>query len=307
MTLVRSSPSGPLENIESGDVESVFGRDGAVVAEFGDYGTDLLPNGSSVPGVTSTEVLDALLASVFIINDSSVSGATLPEALDNLFDGHPLGSGAFRDTFQGGRADAVTVPSGSAAIGDLGWGYAEFDGNGASVAPVAAIQGGIGLYRLASGNTAPGAGGSIYLGLVTGLISSGGWQSVTFRVRPNASGQDEIVQWGLTNDAAQSMFDGEAAGFSVEPFDSPNYHTFTVSAGSMTLVDTGVPIDSALHDFEMVLMDGPLIAFFIDGTLVSNHGENLPTGDLVPCVSALQGVFVCSVDIDDFLLIPAVA
>lgn len=306
MTLVRTSPSGPLENVEGGDVESVFGRDGVVVAEFGDYGTDLLPNGSGIPGFTCTEALDALLASVFIINESGVDGATLPEALDNLFDSHPLGVGSFRDTFQGGRADAVTVSSASASVGDLGWGFVEFDGNGASVAPFAAIQGGIGLYRLTSPNTAPGSGASIYLGLIGGLISEGAWKSTTFRVRPVAPGQDEIVQWGLTSDPAQSMFDGESAGFFVRPFDNPNYQSFTASGGSLTGIDTGVPIDAGLHDFEMIRVDAGLIAFYIDGTIVSNHGENLPTGPLTPCVTALQGNAACTVDVDDFLLIPVV-
>lgn len=41
-------------------VDSVFGRIGAVVAEAGDYDSDLITNESSVDGATVTEALDAL-------------------------------------------------------------------------------------------------------------------------------------------------------------------------------------------------------------------------------------------------------
>jgi hypothetical protein len=87
-------------------VTSVFGRVGAVLAQFGDYAASLVSNDSGVPGATVKDALNALLlgspvSSVFgrvgavvaqlgdyaaslVSNDSSVPGATVKDALDNL-------------------------------------------------------------------------------------------------------------------------------------------------------------------------------------------------------------------------------
>lgn len=43
-----------------GDVASVFGRAGVVIAEFGDYNSDLVENVSDVDGATVSEALDSL-------------------------------------------------------------------------------------------------------------------------------------------------------------------------------------------------------------------------------------------------------
>lgn len=90
MTLVRTSPSGPDIDVGGGGVESVFGRDGDVVGELGDYDSGLIQNASGVAGATVTAALDALATSVTsltssqIANSSSVSGSSVTAALNAL-------------------------------------------------------------------------------------------------------------------------------------------------------------------------------------------------------------------------------
>lgn len=75
-----------------GNVDSVFGRDGAVVAESGDYGSTQITNDSEAERweecANLTEVLDLLalsLTTTGIVNLTIIPGATLTAALDAFF------------------------------------------------------------------------------------------------------------------------------------------------------------------------------------------------------------------------------
>ncbi|HEX2599583.1 MAG TPA: hypothetical protein VHL05_12450 [Terriglobales bacterium] len=58
---IRSAEAGPIVSIGGGAVDSVFGRDGAVIASFGDYAASLIANDSaSVPGISVAAALDWL-------------------------------------------------------------------------------------------------------------------------------------------------------------------------------------------------------------------------------------------------------
>lgn len=58
-------------------VTSVFGRIGDVVANLGDYGTDLVTNESAVTGATLTQALNALLASSGTVSDGTYGQITV--------------------------------------------------------------------------------------------------------------------------------------------------------------------------------------------------------------------------------------
>lgn len=98
-TTVRQSPSGPIEDLPGGKgaVDSVFGRAGTVVAQFGDYEASGVANDSGVGGADVATALDALdfdvqalqaafaaLAASDVTNDSGVAGANVANALDTL-------------------------------------------------------------------------------------------------------------------------------------------------------------------------------------------------------------------------------
>lgn len=93
----------------SGNVTSVFGRTGAVLAQLGDYTSSLVTNLSTVAGATVTDALTDIdgallaietflagLAASDVQNDSTVSGATVQDALDWL---KANGGGAAVGTF----------------------------------------------------------------------------------------------------------------------------------------------------------------------------------------------------------------
>ena len=75
--------------INSGTVNSVFGRDGDVVAVAGDYAASLITNDSGVVGATVANALDTLAGAIpstsdHIANASAVVGATVTAALNTL-------------------------------------------------------------------------------------------------------------------------------------------------------------------------------------------------------------------------------
>lgn len=124
MTKIRNSPSGV--EIEAGggggDVSSVFARTGDVVAEQGDYTTDLVSNTSNQPGATVSEALNQLDSSG-VINASGVSGANVTEVLDIL--------SAAIDGLDSSEVDNVSTVAGSTVTDAL-------DALGTAVAAAAA-------------------------------------------------------------------------------------------------------------------------------------------------------------------------
>lgn len=90
LTVANGSTKVKWEDASGGDVDSVFGRTGVVVAVAGDYDSDEVDNASGVAGATVSDALDQLdtdiggLGSDDIANDSTVTGTTVSDALDTL-------------------------------------------------------------------------------------------------------------------------------------------------------------------------------------------------------------------------------
>ncbi len=76
-----------------GAVTSVFGRAGAVVAEGGDYGTNLIANQSILVGVSLTTALNSVRFDVDIRDYGAESGADCIEAIQAAYDDLPVGGG----------------------------------------------------------------------------------------------------------------------------------------------------------------------------------------------------------------------
>lgn len=93
-------------------VSSVFGRSGAVTAQSGDYGSDLIANDSGVAGANVSDALDVVdtritaLNSDNISNNSGVAGASVSDALDTL----AASAGAVDSVF--GRIGVVVAAAG---------------------------------------------------------------------------------------------------------------------------------------------------------------------------------------------------
>lgn len=121
MTLIRTSPSGPDIDVGGGAVDSVFGRDGVVVAETGDYAGSQVTNDSVVPGATVTDALqdiDLRLNSDGIVNVSLVPGPSVSTALNALLNdlfnisGRLLGVAVRRTS----GAETFTCPAGTRTV-----------------------------------------------------------------------------------------------------------------------------------------------------------------------------------------------
>ncbi len=311
MTLIRTSPSGSIVSTPSGNVESVFGRVGDVIALSNDYQTSEINNVSSAPGLTAADTLDAIADSDAIVNESGVSGATLSDALDTLLSSQGGGSGSIVDTFCGGTAITIVVANASASVGDLGWNYITFGtdtGNICAKVSTATAPGTIGAVRVTSPTT-NGAGSSIYLGSATlGLFLASSWHELTFRARPDAvQAAGEISQLGVMDIPNQQLGAGESAGFQARGAISANYQTVTSHLGAgNTPRDTGVPIDALFHDFRIVRPDAVSIEFYIDGVLRTTHrtsdGDGMPSGALLPFAGAIGGGASSIMDVDNFSL-----
>ncbi len=63
-------------------VISVFGRQGAVIGQSGDYGTDEIDNDSDVDGVTLTDALETLKAASGVTSFNERTGAVVPQEGD---------------------------------------------------------------------------------------------------------------------------------------------------------------------------------------------------------------------------------
>jgi parallel beta-helix repeat protein len=89
-----------------GDVTSVFGRTGAVVAEAGDYGTDKITNESLLIGISLTETLNNIRFDVDIRDYGAVSGEDCVVAFNDAYDALPAEGGG------------IVVPGGNWGMSD---------------------------------------------------------------------------------------------------------------------------------------------------------------------------------------------
>lgn len=96
--VVRASPSGRTVDVAGGSVSSVFARTGDVVAELGDYTTELVQNLTSWGGFTLGEALEAVASRFAALNTSDVldvsiwntAGNSITDTFDRIalrFDG----------------------------------------------------------------------------------------------------------------------------------------------------------------------------------------------------------------------------
>jgi len=74
----------------------------------------------------------------------------------------------------------------------------------------------------------------------------------------------------------------------VETTADANWFAVTRESTTETAVDTGIAIDTALHDFEIVLNSGSAV-FKIDGVQVATSSTNLPLVALLPLVKIVTG------------------
>lgn len=81
--------------IASGDVNTVFGRSGNIVATAGDYSSTLVTNASSVSGATVTAALNALLAAITGLGTMSAQNANAVAITGGTIDGVTIDGGTF--------------------------------------------------------------------------------------------------------------------------------------------------------------------------------------------------------------------
>lgn len=239
----------PPQTDEVGAVDSVFARTGDVVAEDGDYDSDLITNTSGVAGASVTDALDALdaaipsvpVASVFartgavaavsgdynsdqVTNSSGVSGSSVSDALDALESAIP--SVPVASVF--GRTGAVAAASGD---------YDTDQVDNASAVPGSSASDA--LDSLAStinaltsdniGNDSSVAGGNVsdaldaLLGAITPFYGAYGSRPAAGHAGRIATLNDTpIAQWVDTGSVWAPLIHGQVLG--VEP---PLLNTFT--------------------------------------------------------------------------------
>lgn len=319
---LRKSPSGPQVLAGGGNVESVFGRQGDVEADTGDYATSQVTNESTVPGDTVSDALDTLVSSSSRTNESSVPGATVTDALDYLTDNAgPPPRGSLLDTFSGGLSNTITeVDSTTGNIGDKGWNLSNLaDSTGPTLERRPAELGAIGVYRLTTPTLAPSgtpAGYQLYLGNRDEDSGPLVWQDVgdiTFRARfgndPGAS--SEICTVGLVDGI--DLGNLISIAFSVS-LSSPNYAvSASIFASGTFTADSGVAVDGDFHDFTIRRVGASTIEWLIDGSLVATDTDPLtiPSGTqpLIPRVAAITiaspPVGTTWIDVDTFAFEPA--
>lgn len=81
--------------IAAGDVNTVFGRSGNIVAVSGDYTSTLVTNASSVSGATVTAALNALLAAITGLGTMSAQNANAVAITGGTIDGVTIDGGTF--------------------------------------------------------------------------------------------------------------------------------------------------------------------------------------------------------------------
>ncbi len=325
----RQSPSGPEVEAGGGAVESVFGRDGEVVAEFGDYDTDQLDNNSSIPGSSTSAALDTLSSSSSRINQSIVPGANVTQALDYLLANiDSIRPGEVSETFSGGNAATILAASADTRIGDDRWNVGVSGTITAwSVTRLPPEADTLGAYRLLGPATAPdGAASGVFVMYGNPTEDQGPilWKNVaqiSFRARFDAS---PTVKGMVCRLALMSAAGNAGAGLQIIGFlvyrnglstASPNYsiEAHNGISGSIAIA-TPIPIDVDWHEFTMVRVDDSTVAWQIDGvTYVSDSDpDNKPLPDQPLCVSIsiltdngyLTPQEQAFIDFDTFLLTP---
>lgn len=328
----RMSPSGPvLAATGSGAVDSVYGRQGEVVGDAGDYDTTQIDNASDVPGATLTDALDELLGSDGRVNGSSVPGATVSDALDYL-DANisPAPRGALLDTFSGGQVSNITAPQNTGNLGDLGWCVNTIvTSSGWTISRLPPESGVIGAIRITGPTSSAAASGGPYVVYGQfdntqddGPLTWGDVSEIYFRVRadpaPTGASGTTITAWGvvgLESGGGASVGVGFIANVAgLLPPNGPNFFAgSSVNPGVTLNTDTLVPVDSEYHDFIIRRVDATTIEFEIDGVVVVTH-----TGGSVPSSGANVTFYIAVnspdspspqrrtfVDIDTFEFTPA--
>jgi hypothetical protein len=81
--------------IASGDVNTVFGRSGNIVAVLNDYNSSLIANSSSVSGATVTAALNSLLAAIVGLGTMSAQNANAVAITGGTMSGVDIDGGTF--------------------------------------------------------------------------------------------------------------------------------------------------------------------------------------------------------------------
>lgn len=184
-------PPAPIPIVPGGDVTSVFGRIGVVVAEPGDYDSDQIDNLSAVAGATVTAALDALAALIpggGIVVPFLTPGSfayAVPADLTVVGAWMAPGSGGGGGGGSGGSAfsNGGNGGGGGGGSGGQGGGGCALAYVPVSIAPGVALQidvgvgglggaGGLSVLALADGNpgSAGAAGGDSVLTNTTGPV-----------------------------------------------------------------------------------------------------------------------------------------
>lgn len=327
-TTFRQSPSGTLVDASGGGaVESVFGRQGHVVAEPNDYLASQVDNDSTIPGATAKDALDSLSTSDGHTNESSVPGATVTDALDYLLANTNVGQqGALFESFSGGQGGTITTAANPGNVGDNAWNVGNSSsGTGWTITKIV-VPGRLGVVRLTSptGSGGAGSGPSIFLGngnqnlgpFVAGNVSENIWKA---RFDPAPTDTNIGVFVGLRDGGTEQTGGLIETGFLVTisgaPPAGPNFFAWSlVIPGGFFVQDTGVPVDNAFHEFSIKrIVPGPLIEYRIDGVLVATCTDvTASPADTQPLVAVAYAFAVNSppngttfLDIDSFQFVPA--
>lgn len=233
------------------------------------------------------------------------------------------GAGVIRDTFLGGAAPSSSSPinasSTTANIGDLGWSFFEFSGNGTCYCDQPASDPCIGAVRITAG-----AGSSSMAGILLGRsgIAQALLSKLRYRVAGGTGGvNDEGEMWCTISGASSFNVETEEyAGFfydrsgTLGSGPAGNWHSYTSNgAGVAVSKDTGVAaLVGEFQDLMVERISATEWRFHIAGVLVTTHstalgdGASMPPTGLVYAKIRTEGAATSShfAHVDDFQLEP---
>src|SRR6187551_212098 len=232
------------------------------------------------------------------------------------------GSSVIRDTFVGGNAASSSSPinasSFTANIGDLGWSFFEFSGQGTCFCDQPVGDPCIGAVRITAG-----VGNSSMAGICVGRsgIGQSRLSKVRYRVAPGSPVNNAGQMWTALCSASGFSVEAEVfAGFFYDyagglAAGAPgNWHSYTSTGGGVAVAkDTGVATTSGLfQELEIERVSANEWRFYIGGVLRTTHSTALGNGAQLPPTNPVYANVRCVgtasfghfAHIDDFQLEP---